>query len=114
LKRQWLTNLIGATILLLGIGVLLAAMNTNASFCNSPFVQNLLIYPDCDQIDALEGLGIVLIMIGLLLFVIGFAEPDQDKSATQPVAMPATVQGPIGCVRTMSDYSWSRTCNSRW
>ena len=99
--------------MLLGIGVLLAALNSNASFCNSAFVQNLLIYPDCDQIGALEGLGIVLSVMGLLLFVVGFAEPDEVKSATQPVAMPVPVQGPICCARTMSDYSLSRTCDSR-
>ena len=61
-------------------------VNPSAPCSGSLFIQNLLVYPDCGQVDALEGLGIALGIVGLLLFVIGFAEPDGLKSA---VAIPA-------------------------
>ncbi len=72
----------------------LAVVNANTRCSDSPLVQNLLGYPSCTQTGTLEGLGIVFSIVGLLLFVIGFAGTEEVNSVTQPAAVPAPVQTP--------------------
>jgi hypothetical protein len=101
LKRQLPSYLAGGIILLL-IGVPLASIAANTHCSDIGIIQTLLNEPSCSTTGAEEGIGIVLAIIGLLLFVVGFVGTDaeqvvfrsQPEVEEEPVTAPAPTPEP--------------------
>ncbi len=101
MKRQLPSYLAGGIILLL-IGVPLASIAANTHCSDIEIIQTLLNEPSCSTTGAEEGIGIVLAIIGLLLFVVGFVGTDAEQvifhpepeAEEEPVMAPALAPEP--------------------
>ncbi len=98
------------------IGVPVAVAEANAYCSDVPLIQQYLSAPSCTTKGALEGLGIVLSIVGLLLLVVGFAGSDAGQVAAPSVTFPT--QTGIACkacgrVYQVGQFAYCPNCGQK-
>lgn len=100
------------------IGVPLTAAEANTQCSDSPLVQQYLGYPSCTTKGALEGLGIVLSIVGFVVLAVGLVGNGAGQIGTPPATIPSQIQSGIACktcgrVYMVGQFTYCPNCGQK-